>query len=141
MGEIIGRDVFQERLIAELSSGFGVLALTLAAVGLYGLLAYSVTRRTGEIGVRTALGAQRRDVIGIVIRDAAWLVGIGLAIGFPAAWAGAHLASSMLFGFSADNPLTFVISIGVLAGACMLASWIPAWRASRIDPMVALRYE
>ena len=141
MKEIIDRDLIQERLIAELSAAFGILALLLATLGLYGVLAYSVARRTGEIGIRTALGAQRRNVIEIVLTDVAWLVGIGLAIGLPAAWAVAHFASSMLFGFSANDPLTFVIAIGALIGASVLASYVPAWRASRVDPIVALRYE
>lgn len=141
IGQIIDRDLLQERLVAGLAAGFGILALLLATVGLYGLLAYSVTRRTGEIGLRTALGAQRRDVIGMVITDAAWLVGIGLVIGFPAAWALAHLVSSMLFGFSANDPATFVISIAALVGASLVASYIPSLRATKIDPCLALRNE
>ena len=141
IGQIIDRDLLQERLVAELAAGFGILALLLATVGLYGLLAYSVTRRTGEIGLRTALGAQRRDVIGMVITDVALLVGVGLIIGFPAAWALAHLASSMLFGFSANDPATFVISIAALIGASLVASYIPALRATKVDPCLALRYE
>jgi ABC-type antimicrobial peptide transport system permease subunit len=128
-------------LIAELAGGFGILALSLATVGLYGLLAYTVTRRTGEIGIRTALGAQRHDVIAMVVTDAARLVGIGLAVGLPAAWAIAHLASSMLFGFSPNDPFTFAVAIGALVGATVLASYVPVWRATKVDPMVALRYE
>ncbi len=141
IGEIINRDLLQERLVAELSVGFGMLALTLVIVGLYGLLAYSVARRTAEIGVRTALGAQRQDVLRMMMTDAAWLVAIGMIVGLPAAWGIAHLASSMLFGFSAGDPLTFLVAIGALLGAGVLASYIPAWRASRVDPLVALRYE
>ena len=141
IGEIIDRDLLEQRLVTQLSVGFGILALVLAIVGLYGLLAYSVARRTGEIGIRAALGAQRREVIAMVIKDGVWLVAIGLIIGLPAAWGIAHLASSMLFGFSASDPLTFLIAIGALVGAGVLASCFPAWRASRVDPVVALRYE
>ena len=131
----------RERLMATLAASFGVLGLTLAVVGLYGLLAYTVTRRTSEIGVRMALGATQDRVLWMVIRDALVLLGAGVAIGLPAAWAASRSVSSMLFGLKPTDPWTAIAAMAVLTLAGLLAGLPPAWRASRVDPMTALRYE
>lgn len=135
----------QERLIATLSSFFSILALLLACVGLYGVLAFAVVQRTGEMGIRMALGAGRGDVVWMVMREALLLVLIGIAIGVPAALAVARLASSqvsgLLFGLNATDPLTIATASALLASVAAIAGYLPARRASRVDPMVALRNE
>jgi ABC-type antimicrobial peptide transport system permease subunit len=135
----------QQRLVAMLTSLFGALALLLACVGIYGLLAFSVAQRTGEIGIRTALGAQRSSLIWLVMREALVLVGIGVAIGVPAALVTARLAASqisgLLFGLEADDPVTLASAAAFLILVASLAALIPARRASRVDPMTALRNE
>jgi ABC-type antimicrobial peptide transport system permease subunit len=130
-----------ERLVAILSTFFGGLALLLAAVGLYGLMAYAVTRRTSEIGIRMALGAQRRDVLGLIVREVAWLALAGIAAGVPLALAASRLIAGMLFGLSPGDPAPIAFSTVVLLGVAILAGYLPARRASRIDPMTALRSE
>jgi predicted permease len=137
----VERTLIQERLMATLAATFGALALTLAAIGLYGLLAYAVARRTNEIGVRMALGAARADVLGMVIRDALRLLACGVILGLPSAWGASRWVSSMLFGLSSTDPVTLLAAVGLLVGLGLVAGLIPAWRASRVDPMVALRYE
>jgi ABC-type antimicrobial peptide transport system permease subunit len=139
--EQIDQTIFQERLFAKLSSFFGLLALTLTCVGLYGIMAYAVTRRTNEIGIRVALGADRRTIMGMVMRDVLALVAIGIIIGIPAALASARLISHMLFGLTPTDPLTIVVTSLVMAAVAALAGYLPARRASHVDPMVALRYE
>jgi putative ABC transport system permease protein len=139
--EQVDRALVKERMMATLATAFGALGLALAGVGLYGLLAYFVTRRTREIGIRLALGARREKVLWMVVRQALALLGIGIAIGVPAAWAMSRLVSSMLFGLKATDPWTIGASAGVLGAAGVVAGIVPAWRASRVDPMVALRYE
>jgi ABC-type antimicrobial peptide transport system permease subunit len=133
--------MLRERLLATLSSFFGVVALFLACVGIYGLMAYSVARRTAEIGVRIALGAQRSDVVWIVLREALILALAGVAAGVPAALWMARYAKSLLFGVSAADPAVVAGSIAIMAGIAILAGYLPARRASHIDPMTALRYE
>jgi ABC-type antimicrobial peptide transport system permease subunit len=130
-----------ERLLSTLSSAFSVVALLLAAVGLGGLLAYAVARRTNEIGVRMALGAAPGDVVRMILRDSLWLVGAGIVIGLPCAAAMAHLLKTTLFGLQPADPLTGVVSLGVLGVVAALAASIPARRAAKIDPIAALRYE
>jgi predicted permease len=137
----VGATLVRERLMATLAGGFGVLALVLACIGLYGLLAYSVTQRTREIGIRMALGAQSRRVVGLVVGRAAKLVVVGLALGLAATWASTRWIESMLFGLTATDPLVLLGSIALLAGAAQLAAYLPARRASRVDPLVALRCE
>ena len=130
-----------ERLISRLTGLFGVLALVLASVGLYGITAYSVARRTNEIGVRMALGANRGNVVTMVMRRALVLVAIGLAIGIPVALVGGRLMRTQLYGVSTYDPLTLAGAVLVLGAAAALAGFIPARRAARIEPMNALRTE
>jgi macrolide transport system ATP-binding/permease protein len=131
----------EERLIARLTSLFGVLALVLASVGLYGVMSYFVARRTGEIGIRMALGATRSSVVGMVMRGALWQIAIGLALGIPAALLAGHLMSSQLFGVGGFDPLALIGATAVLALCAAVAGFIPAQRASTIEPMQALRTE
>jgi len=131
----------QERLYARLLSFFGGLALLLAAIGLSGVLAYSVAQRTREIGIRMALGADPRNIARMVLRDAAVLLVMGLAVGTALALAAARVAGALLFGLQPNDPLTIAIAAAVLSGAAVTASYLPARRAACVDPMVALRYE
>jgi ABC-type antimicrobial peptide transport system permease subunit len=130
-----------ERLIGGLSAVFGIAALMLAAMGVYGVIAYSVTRKTREIGVRMALGAARTTVIRSVLREALFLGLLGIAIGLPMTLGVVRLLASFLFGVAATDPFTFAVSTSILATVSLIAGLIPAWRASRVDPMVALRHE
>jgi putative ABC transport system permease protein len=141
LNELAERSISDQILIARLSSFFAGLALLLAAIGLYGILSYSVAGRTREIGVRMALGAQRGSVLGMVLREAGKLVLLGIAIGIPAALLTSRLFSSMLFGLKATDPGSMALVIAVLLAITLLASYIPARRATKVDPMVALRYE
>jgi putative ABC transport system permease protein len=135
----------RERLVATLAGIFGLVALALISVGLYGLMAFTVSRRTSEIGIRVALGATRSSVRWLVARQALGIVGAGLAIGIPAAWIAGRLASnqlsSLLYGVTSTDPATMVVAIVVLAVVAACASLLPAQRAVRIDPVVALRNE
>ncbi len=131
----------QERLVARLTSLFGLLALVLASVGLYGVMSYFVARRTGEIGIRMALGASRPSVIGLVMRGALWQILIGLALGIPAALVAGHLMASQLYQVGGYDPLALAGAIGVLALCAAIAGFIPARRAASIEPMRALRIE
>jgi ABC-type antimicrobial peptide transport system permease subunit len=133
--------LLQERLISTLATAFGILALVLSAVGLYGVLAYSVARRTSEIGLRMALGALPGDVVWSVLRQTLWLVGIGLAAGIPASIFLAKLVRSLLYGVTPTDALAQVSAAALLAAVAVAASYLPARRAGRIDPMIALRYE
>jgi predicted permease len=137
----IDRQLFPERLIATLSSFFSLLALVLACIGLYGLLSYEVTRRTREIGIRMALGAKAGDVLRAVIRQGIALAGIGIAIGVAIALGVTRFLGSLLYNVKAADPLTFVGVALLLVTVAVLACFIPARRAARVDPIVALRYE
>ena len=131
----------EERIFATLTAGFGVLALILAGVGIYGLMSYNVARRTNEIGVRMALGAQRGVIGRMVMGETLKLVLIGVAIGLPTAWALARVVASQLFGLSAHDPVTLIGVTLLLFAAGALAAYIPSRRATHMDPMVALRHE
>src|SRR5207253_9579838 len=133
--------LFQERLIARLSSFFGLLALVLACIGLYGLLSYEVARRTREIGIRTALGAQQRDVLRIVVGQGLALAALGAALGIAVAAGVTRYIQSFLYGVRPTDPGTFAEVGIVLIVVALAACYIPARRAMRVDPMVALRYE
>ncbi len=130
-----------ERVVASLASVFGLLATVLAAIGLYGLMAFNVAERTQEIGIRMALGARDGNVAWLVMKESLLVLGIGIVIGLGTALAGTRLLASLLVGVSANDPLTFVIVVGVLAGVALLACWLPARRATQVSPLVALRYE
>jgi ABC-type antimicrobial peptide transport system permease subunit len=139
--QIVERALTQDKLVAKLSSFFGLLALLLAGIGLYGVMAYAVARRTQEIGIRMALGAQRPDVVWLILRDTLAVILIGAAIGAPAAVAVARLIRSQLFGISPTDPLTLCAAVLLLTMVAALAGYLPARRAARIDPMIALRSE
>jgi predicted permease len=130
-----------ERILGYLSTLFAALATLLAGIGLYGVLAYSITRRTREIGIRFAVGAQKRDVASLFARESLILVLVGLAIGAPVALLSAHALRSLLFGVAATDALTLLISVVVLALTALLATSIPLWRAARVNPVIALRWE
>jgi predicted permease len=129
------------RFVLLLVGTFAAAALLLAAVGIYGVVAYSVARRTREIGVRMALGAQRQDVLRLVVGEGARLAAVGVVLGIGASLAVTRLVSSLLFGVGANDPTTFLLVAAVLAGVALLASYLPARRAMRLDPNVALRAE
>ncbi len=141
MSEHVGRSLVQQRLIARLSSFFGLLALLLASIGLFGIMSYSVAKRTNEIGIRMALGAARGDVLRLVMREGLAPVLIGVAIGLPAAIAGGRLITSLLFGLTPADPLTICAATLLLLAVAALAGYLPARRAARVDPMTALRCE
>jgi predicted permease len=130
-----------ERLLASLSTVFGALATLLAAIGLYGVMAFMVARRTREIGIRMALGAQGGSVIWLVMREVLILSAAGLALGLPAAWAVTRLVQAQLFGVKATDPLTMVVAVLGIASVAALSGYLPAHKATNIDPMVALRIE
>jgi ABC-type antimicrobial peptide transport system permease subunit len=133
--------LFQERLIARLSSFFGILALILACIGLYGLLSYEVSRRTREIGIRMALGAGQRDVLRMVVEEGLELTIAGAVFGVAAALAVTRYLGSILYGVHPGDPVTLIVVAAILMIVALAACWIPARRAARVDPMVALRYE
>jgi len=138
---LVDKTLSTDALIAQLSSFFGGLALLLACVGLYGVMSYTVSGKTKEIGLRMALGAQRQAVLLMVLRDLMKVLLTGVAIGVPAALAASQLLRSMLFGLKATDPLSLILVIVLLSTVALLAGLIPARRASKVDPMVALRYE
>jgi putative ABC transport system permease protein len=141
MNELMSSELAQPRFAAVLLSAFAGLAVILTIVGLYGVMTYSVSRRTREIGVRMALGAQRDAVLAMVMRDAAILLAAGVVIGIAAALASASVLEGMLYGTGARNPLVLMLVCAAVALAGLAAAYVPAFRAANVDPMVALRYE
>jgi putative ABC transport system permease protein len=136
------RDMFiNQRVLAWNSAGFGLMALFMAAFGIYGVVSYSVAQRTHDYGVRVALGARSADIAGLVLRQALVLTSIGLALGMALAAAGAKMVSGFLVGASAADPISFGASAAVIVAVAFLAAYLPARRAVRIDPVDALRYE
>jgi putative ABC transport system permease protein len=139
--KVLADSTARERFGAWLLGVFAALALGLAGVGIYGVMSYSVTQRAQEIGVRMALGAGKRDVLGLVLRRGLALTLPGIALGLLAAFALTRLMKSLLFNVSATDPLTFILIASLLTVVALLACWIPARRATKVDPMVALRCE
>jgi macrolide transport system ATP-binding/permease protein len=137
----IDQTMNQEIIFAQLCTVFALLALLIACVGLYGTMAYTVARRTGEIGIRMALGARRGRVVWMVLRQAFVLAAAGLAVGVPIALGASRFVESFLFGVKPNSPTALVLAVAILLSASLLASYMPARRASRIDPMTALRHE
>jgi predicted permease len=137
----IDQTINQEIAFARLCTAFALLALVIACVGLYGTMSYNVARRTGEIGIRMALGAQRGWVLWMVLREVVLLAAAGLAIGVPTALAASKVVESFLFGVKPNDPLALTGSVVTLVGAAILAGYLPARNASRIDPMIALRHD
>jgi predicted permease len=138
---LIERSIATERIMAMLAGLFGVIALLLAAIGLFGLLAFQVSRRTNEFGIRKALGATDRVLIGVVLRDVASLAAVGIAIGVAGSLALAGLVRSMLFGLTPTDPSVFTTAATTLAVTVLIAGWLPARRAARVDPLAALRQD
>ncbi|HKE55673.1 MAG TPA: FtsX-like permease family protein, partial [Pyrinomonadaceae bacterium] len=141
MSEVLGDEATQRRMGMILLSAFAVLAVILASLGIYGVLAYFVTQHRNEIGVRLALGATPGRILLLVLTKGIKLTGLGVVIGLAASFALTRLMTSLLFGVKPADPMTFVAVAGLLGLVAMLACWIPARRAAKTDPMVALRYE
>jgi putative ABC transport system permease protein len=141
MEEYLSSSVAAPRFNTTLLTIFAIVALVLTVVGLYGVMSYSVAQRTNEIGIRLALGAQARDVLLMIVKQGSVLIGLGLAIGLLGAYALTRLIASLLFGVTAKDPFTFVAVAVLLALVALLACYIPAWRATKVDPMEALRCE
>ena len=141
MPGIIEASIAQPRLGTSLLSLFAAMALVLAAIGIFGVISYSVSQRTREIGIRMALGAQPENVLKQVLEEGAWLAAIGLAAGLAGSFAATRLITRLLFGVKPTDPLTFAAVAVILTGVTLAASYIPARQATRVDPIVALRYE
>jgi predicted permease len=141
VSQMLDEELFSERLMAKLATIFSLLALLLAAVGLYGVMSYDVSRRTHEIGIRMALGAQTVDIRRLMVEQGMALVLIGIGIGLLVSLASTRLLKTLLFGVSATDPLTFIMITALLVVVTLLACWIPAWRATKVDPMIALHCE
>ena len=139
MNDLAGHFVSNEQLVSRLSATFSALAVLLAGIGLYGVMSYSVVRRTNEIGIRIALGAQHANVLWMVLRESLALLAVGLALGLPLALGGLHYIQSQLYELSAADPITLGASVLIIASVTVLAAWLPARRATQVDPMVALR--
>jgi putative ABC transport system permease protein len=141
MDQVISESVWRPRFSVLLLTIFAVLALLLAALGVYGVISYSVSRQVREIGIRMALGAQRHDILKLVVAQGLVLALIGVTCGLMAAFGLTRFLSGVLYGLTPTDPATFVILSLFLLGVAILATYIPAWRAARVDPMAALRYE
>jgi ABC-type antimicrobial peptide transport system permease subunit len=141
MDALMGRTILTEKLMAGIGGAFALLGLILAAIGLFGLLNYSVTLRTKEIGIRTALGARRLPIYGLVWKDLLGMIAGGLAVGLAGSLALLNLTRSLLFGIRPADPMVIGVATAVFLGAAIVACWLPARRAAAIDPLVALRHE
>jgi predicted permease len=139
--ERVDDSIFVDRMIATLSGFFGALALLLAAIGIYGVMAYAVTRRTAEIGLRIALGAAPARIEWMMLRDGLLLIAAGVAIGLPLSFGMARLSETLLYGIKPNDPLAFVVTVAVLLGTGILAAFLPARRAASVEPVEALRHE
>jgi len=137
----IHESLLQDQLMATLSGFFGFLAALLAAIGLYGVISYMVVQRTKEIGIRMAIGAERVDVLKLILNEATVLTVTGLVIGAGLALGAAQAAKSLLYGLKPRDPITLVAAVVVLSAVAAFASFLPAYRASKLDPLIALRYE
>ncbi|MCL4851857.1 MAG: FtsX-like permease family protein, partial [Bryobacteraceae bacterium] len=133
--------IVRERLVARLALCFGIVAVVLVATGLYGTLAYRVRRRTSEFGVRMAMGAQRTNLLWVVLRESLAIAAAGAAAGLPLAWLASRALESLLYGLAPDDPLGFCLGVFGVALVSIAASVIPAFRAATMDPVIALRYE
>jgi ABC-type antimicrobial peptide transport system permease subunit len=141
INEQVSNSLLTERLVASLSTIFGILATLLATIGLYGVMAYTVARRTREIGIRMALGADRSKVVWLVMHDVALMAAIGIGIGLPGGIMLGRLVRAQLFGLAPTDPATLAAATAILAAVSLLAGYIPARRATSVDPTTALRYE
>jgi ABC-type antimicrobial peptide transport system permease subunit len=141
INELVGQTVTTERMITTLSSFFGLLALLLACIGLYGVMSYNVASRTNELGIRMTLGAQTKDVLMIVIRNGMLLTLLGVVVGLAASFVLTRLVSGLLFGVTPTDATTFITIPFLLICVALVACYIPARRATKVDPLVALRYE
>ncbi len=137
----MGRNISTERLILQLSASFAILATVLAMLGLYGVMGHNVMRRTREIGIRVALGAAPRKIRTMVMREMAWIVAIGLALGIPAALALSRLTQSQLYGVKPFDAVVVACAAAALAVTAVVATYVPARRAARVNPVTALHYE
>jgi ABC-type antimicrobial peptide transport system permease subunit len=138
---MIEEGLLRDRLMAKLSGFFGVLAVLLAVIGLYGVISYMVARRRNEIGIRMSLGADRGAIIALVLRESFWLLSIGLTLGIALSLGSSRAAASLLFGLKPHDAATLIMATVILAAIALAASYIPALRASQLDPMDALRNE
>ena len=141
MAQQIERSIVDQRLIAQISGFFALLALFLACIGIYGVTSYTVTRQTREIGIRMALGAQRKQVVSLILRQTLVVLAAGIVIGVPAVLATQRLISAQLYGLPPIDPVSVSLASALLIGAAIVAGYLPARQATKVDPMVALRYE
>jgi ABC-type antimicrobial peptide transport system permease subunit len=139
--ELTGQTITTERMLTQLSSFFGLLALFLACIGLYGVMSYNIASRISEFGIRMALGAQAKDVLMLVIRSGMMLTLLGVAVGLAGSFALTRLMSGLLFGVTPTDATTFITIPLLLICVALVACYIPARRATKVDPLVALRYE
>jgi ABC-type antimicrobial peptide transport system permease subunit len=141
MERTVDEALFNERMLALLSASFGLLATVLAAIGLYGVMSYTVSRRTREIGIRIALGAERTTVVWMVLREVTLLTLVGIALGVPGALGLSRYVRSQLYGIEPSDPMTLMIAATTLAAVALFAGYLPARRAAAVQPVRALRYE